>query len=86
MVQRAKWVYVAHNTPTSGYFRAPRYIKLIKSSRLIGVHPYIQIRIIKCSGAINCLAVVRVIARCSRNKSSNDRRRGIYRVKETRPE
>lgn len=32
---------------------APRYIRLIKSPRLIGVHPYIRIGIIKFTGAIN---------------------------------
>lgn len=51
-----------------------RYIKLIKSPRLIGVHPYIRMPVIKFTGPINC-APLRSLAR---DEVTRDRRRGIH--------
>jgi len=70
--QRAKW-YASHTITPHPVISAPLYVRLIKSPRLIGVHPYIRMRtIIKFTGTINLAAVVRVIARySSRNKVSS---------------
>jgi len=56
--QRAKW-YASRTIIPHPVISAPRYVRLIKSPRLIGVHPYIRMRIIKFTGAINLAAVVR---------------------------
>jgi len=56
----AKW-YASHTIIPHPVISAPRYVRLIKSSQLI--HPYIWMRIIKFTDAMNLPAVVRVIAR-----------------------